>query len=522
MGINMRVVRRVMLLGLVMAVCCGLLLSHIVTLSRAFRHAPRMSLLLARRHGLKTNTSGALSLAPSSSLTSPPPPSKLMDLSGQIRARDFVSCLDDVSDSEVQLWQCHPGPGSNQRWQWTEFGGLRNLLDDRCLFANASTRTVKVVPCENKPEQVWKASNTSSSRGSMAGRLRNAATGLCLQRKAPDAAQLVLGPCKPDHGSGNDCEHIWFVFASRPDADAQKPFEFLRQWQQRSILSRAQHSIPDTAEGTQGAVAPAAGRSPRHARGTRPVRLLCWVMTDPSNFESRAWAINATWGPRCDRTVYVSSQHHQGLDTVKLRLFEKESRDMLWRKAQLAWMYMYSHFLDSADWFIRLDDDSYVMVDNLREFLQGYNASEAHWLGRPMFADNVWFYSGGAGNIMSREALRVLGAAGKTDPDVFASWDTFADDLEISDTLAKLGVHVENTTDNQGRQRFFPLGINVERTLNKTQSPAHWWWSYARDHVQGPACCSDRWIVSHYTTPEEMFYFDDMHAVGCEAAGNPL
>ena len=33
------------------------------------------------------------------------------------------------------------------------------------------------------------------------------------------------------------------------------------------------------------------------------------------------------------------------------------------------------------DWYLRADDDAYVLVDNLRAFLKGYNATEEHYLG---------------------------------------------------------------------------------------------------------------------------------------------
>ena len=35
---------------------------------------------------------------------------------------------------------------------------------------------------------------------------------------------------------------------------------------------------------------------------------------------------------------------------------EKESRDMLWRKSQAAWMHVYTNYLDKAEWFLRADD----------------------------------------------------------------------------------------------------------------------------------------------------------------------
>lgn len=60
------------------------------------------------------------------------------------------------------------------------------------------------------------------------------------------------------------------------------------------------------------------------------------------------------------------------------------------------------HHLDDADWFLRADDDSFVMGSNLFEFLKGYRATDIHFLGRTLRAqpDNALYYSGGAGNIL--------------------------------------------------------------------------------------------------------------------------
>ena len=53
----------------------------------------------------------------------------------------------------------------------------------------------------------------------------------------------------------------------------------------------------------------------------------------------------------------------------------------MWR----SWLYVYQHDLATADFFVKIDDDSLVFVDNLRRFLVrgGFaaRADEPWWIG---------------------------------------------------------------------------------------------------------------------------------------------
>lgn len=93
------------------------------------------------------------------------------------------------------------------------------------------------------------------------------------------------------------------------------------------------------------------------------VRVLCWVMTRPTGVE-RCESIKKTWGKRCNVLLFMSSREDPDLPAVGLDV--EEGRLFLWGKTKKAFTYVYKHYLDKVDWFMKADDDTYVVVDNLR------------------------------------------------------------------------------------------------------------------------------------------------------------
>ena len=84
-----------------------------------------------------------------------------------------------------------------------------------------------------------------------------------------------------------------------------------------------------------------------------------------------------------------------------------EGRNNLWSKTKRAFAYMYEHHKDEADWFLKADDDTYTVVENLRYMLQPYDASKPIYFGckfKPYVSQG--YMSGGAGYVLSKEALR--------------------------------------------------------------------------------------------------------------------
>ena len=73
----------------------------------------------------------------------------------------------------------------------------------------------------------------------------------------------------------------------------------------------------------------------------------------------------------------------------------------LWQKTQKAFQYIWEHHREDADWFMKADDDTYVITDNLRSFLSQHDPGEPHHFGAISHVEgtNISFNFGGAGNM---------------------------------------------------------------------------------------------------------------------------
>ncbi|KAJ7383166.1 O-glycan processing, core 1 [Desmophyllum pertusum] len=165
------------------------------------------------------------------------------------------------------------------------------------------------------------------------------------------------------------------------------------------------------------------------------IRILCWVMTSPDNLPIKA----------------DPSYPAIGLDV-------KEGRENLWSKTRAAWNYVYNHHMNDADWFMKADDDTFVVIENLRHLVSKMNPEEPHYLGRH-FKPFGGYNSGGAGYVLSRESVRRFKKAlGDTS---LCSEQSFAEDVEVGKCLYAMGVKPENTRDSSGRETFMPLPRNT-------------------------------------------------------------
>ena len=142
-------------------------------------------------------------------------------------------------------------------------------------------------------------------------------------------------------------------------------------------------------------------------------RVLCWVPSLEKWLPDRVKAVNETWLRRCDgHLFFVETKGNHSADVISLGI--SDGRRHLAEKSMAVFTYLYHHHLhDRFDWFLKGDDDTFVVVENLRYLLEQYNASQPVYLGH-LFKVLVkgGYMSGGASYVLSREAPRILNEEG--------------------------------------------------------------------------------------------------------------
>ena len=165
----------------------------------------------------------------------------------------------------------------------------------------------------------------------------------------------------------------------------------------------------------------------------------------------------------------MSSKEDPALGAVALNI--SEGRQNLWGKTKGGFQYCYQHHREDFDWFLKADDDTFMVIENLKEMLRPFDTNEPIHFGHH-FKYLGGYFAGGAGYVLSRESLRRFVEEGITNSSVCEASDGGDEDVNMgelfvwSDLLSlwivgacmrKLNVTHGDSRDESKRKRFFPF-----------------------------------------------------------------
>ncbi|XP_045776005.1 chondroitin sulfate synthase 1 [Maniola jurtina] len=142
------------------------------------------------------------------------------------------------------------------------------------------------------------------------------------------------------------------------------------------------------------------------------------VMTAEQYLTTRARAVYETWAQDLPgKIAFFSSEVSRapGLPLIPLRNVDDSYPPQ--KKSFLMLLYMYEHYGERFEWFMRADDDVYVRGDKLGEFLRSVDSRKPQFIGQAgrgtnnekdaLALDyNENFCMGGPGVLISRETMR--------------------------------------------------------------------------------------------------------------------
>ncbi|XP_034472897.1 glycoprotein-N-acetylgalactosamine 3-beta-galactosyltransferase 1 isoform X3 [Drosophila innubila] len=209
------------------------------------------------------------------------------------------------------------------------------------------------------------------------------------------------------------------------------------------------------------------------------VRILCWIMTNSTNHQKKARHVKRTWGKRCNKLIFMSSAKDEELDAVALPI--GEGRNNLWGKTKEAYKYIYEHHINDADWFLKADDDTYTVVENMRYMLYPYNPETPVYFGckfKPYVKQG--YMSGGAGYVLSREAVRRFAMDSKH----------CAEDVAVTKGLEILNVSPLDVNEKDSLCPFIPANLMMINQY-QNQSEKSLYWRNIYKLIEKTECCSD-------------------------------
>ena len=270
--------------------------------------------------------------------------------------------------------------------------------------------------------------------------------------------------------------------------------------------------------------------------GKSRAKIFCLVYTIDKGHSSIP-AIRETWAQKCDGFMVGSNKTDASIGAVNIVHDGPEEYNNIWQKVRSMWSYVYDNYYEKYDWFHIGGDDLYLLVENLRLYLESEEIQVAQNGGMylpngdekeqtPLFMGrrfaymgdmNEIFNSGGSGYTINKAALKSMVVKGL--PLYFPHAHTFSEDTMTAKIFKKFGVLPYDTKDDEGSERYMPFmpGHHLDYRVPSGCTPnplaetcRDWYPKYSINIKFGKEHCSKHSVAFHYVKDNSM---KRMHAL---------
>ena len=184
-------------------------------------------------------------------------------------------------------------------------------------------------------------------------------------------------------------------------------------------------------------------------------------------FINKVPAVHKTWAKDCDKFFFVtkmlnvssniSHEYSSPFPILHPAYHDNEAYNKLTIKVLRTFQDLYLRY-NNYDWYLKADDDTFIFVDNLRSFLKTKNSSQPVTYGYDFGVTiDHGYHSGGAGYVLSNEAIKRLGA--ELVSNFSFCKNTQIEDIDVAGCLRIVKVYPEKSIDDDGAERFHPFHI---------------------------------------------------------------
>ena len=202
-------------------------------------------------------------------------------------------------------------------------------------------------------------------------------------------------------------------------------------------------------------------------------RIFCMILTQKKNIETKVKSVHTNWAYKCDGYVFSTAIPSEYINEKSLKVNDSiityvngvkilqpcglnetsDIYDELTRKVYRSFQYVYNQY-EAFDWYLKADDDTFIMMDNLREFLGNKDKDSLVSYGYRFDETYVknGYQSGGAGYVISGGGMKLLGSTLNRNFTFCQDWGI--EDLDMGQCMRDLGILPANSLDEEKKETF--------------------------------------------------------------------